>query len=32
VQQLLDDAGKGLAQPVRVTGFVRFRLGETSAE
>jgi elongation factor Ts len=32
VQQLLDDAGKGLGQPVRVAGFVRFKLGETAAE
>jgi len=32
VQQLLDEAGKALGQPLRVTGFVRFRLGETSAE
>jgi elongation factor Ts len=32
VQQLLDEAGKTLGQPLRVTGFVRFKLGETSAE
>ena len=32
VQQLLDEAGKALGQPVRVTGFVRFKLGETAAE
>jgi len=32
VQQLLDEAGKALGQPLRVTGFVRFRLGETPAE
>src|SRR5262245_19571647 len=32
VQQLLDEAGKTLGQPVRVTGFVRFKLGETAAE
>jgi elongation factor Ts len=32
IQQLLDEAGKGLGQPVRVTGFVRFKLGETAAE
>jgi elongation factor Ts len=32
VQQLLDEAGKQLGQPVRVSGFVRFRLGETATE
>jgi len=32
VKQLLDEAGKRLGQPVRVTGFVRFRLGESAAE
>ena len=32
VQQLLDEAGKALGQPVRVTGFVRFKLGESTAE
>jgi elongation factor Ts len=32
VKQLLDEAGKKLGQPVRVTGFVRFKLGETATE
>ena len=32
VKQLLDEAGKKLGQPVRVSGFVRFKLGETPAE
>jgi elongation factor Ts len=32
VQQLLDEGGKALGQPLRVTGFVRFKLGETAAE
>jgi elongation factor Ts len=32
VKQLLEEAGKRLGQPVRVTGFVRFRLGETATE
>jgi elongation factor Ts len=32
VAQLLDEAGKQLGQPVRVTGFVRFKLGETPTE
>jgi len=32
VQQLLDEAGKTLGQPVRVTGFVRFKLGESAPE
>jgi elongation factor Ts len=32
VQQLLDEAAGTLGQPVRVTGFVRFKLGETAAE
>ena len=32
VQQLLDEAGKALAQPLRVSGFVRFKLGETASE
>jgi elongation factor Ts len=32
VQQLLDEAGKAFGQPLRVAGFVRFKLGETAAE
>jgi elongation factor Ts len=32
VKQLLEEAGKKLGQPVRVTGFVRFKLGETATE
>jgi elongation factor Ts len=32
VKQLLDEAGKALGQPVHVTGFVRFKLGETATE
>jgi elongation factor Ts len=32
VRQLLEEAGKKLGQPVRVTGFVRFKLGETATE
>lgn len=32
VKQLLDEAGKTLGQPVQVTGFVRFKLGETATE
>jgi len=32
VKQLLDEAGKKLGQPVRITGFVRFKLGETATE
>jgi len=32
VKQLLEDAGKKLGQPIRVTGFVRFKLGETATE
>jgi elongation factor Ts len=32
VAQLLEEAGKKLGQPVRVTGFVRFKLGETATE
>jgi len=31
VQQFLDEAGEGLGSPVQVTGFVRFRLGESAA-
>jgi elongation factor Ts len=32
VAQLLEEAAKKLGQPVRVTGFVRFKLGETATE
>jgi elongation factor Ts len=32
VAQLLEEAGKKLGQPVRVAGFVRFKLGETATE
>ena len=32
VRQLLEEAGKKLGQPVRVAGFVRFKLGETATE
>jgi elongation factor Ts len=32
VKQLLDEAGKKLGQPVGVSGFVRFKLGETATE
>jgi elongation factor Ts len=32
VKALLDEAGKKLGQPVAVSGFVRFKLGETAAE
>jgi elongation factor Ts len=32
VKQLLDEAGKKLGQPVAVSGFVRFKLGETATE
>jgi len=32
VKQLLEEAGKKLGQPVQVTGFVRFKLGETATE
>jgi len=32
VAQLLEEAGKKLGQPVRVSGFVRFKLGETATE
>jgi elongation factor Ts len=32
VGQLLDEAGKKLGQPASVSGFVRFKLGETSTE
>ncbi len=32
VAQLLEDAAKELGQPVRVSGFVRFKLGETATE
>ncbi len=32
VARLLDEAGKKLGQPVNVTGFVRFKLGETATE
>jgi elongation factor Ts len=32
VRQLLDEAGKKLGQPVAVSGFVRFKLGETATE
>jgi elongation factor Ts len=32
VAKLLDDAGKQLGSPVRVSGFVRFKLGEASAQ
>jgi elongation factor Ts len=32
VEQLLDEAGKKLGQPVAVSGFVRFKLGETATE
>jgi elongation factor Ts len=32
VKQLLDEAGKKLGQPVSVSGFVRFKLGETATE
>jgi elongation factor Ts len=32
VRQLLEEAGKKLGQPVRVSGFVRFKLGEVATE
>jgi hypothetical protein len=32
VRQHLEEAGKQLGSAVAVAGFVRFRLGETSAE
>jgi len=32
VKQLLEEAGKALGGPVRVSGFVRFKLGESATE
>ena len=32
VRKLLEEAGKELGEPVRVSGFVRFKLGETATE
>jgi elongation factor Ts len=32
LSQLLDDAAKELGQAVKVSGFVRFKLGETATE
>ena len=32
VKQLLEDAGKKLGETIRITGFVRFKLGETATE